>query len=304
MDILADVLAATKLRGTVAASVTAAAPWGVDFPPLPFAAFHHVLAGDCWLRRPGEGPLPLSSGDLVLLPVGTGHVIAGDPSGPTKSFTELSNSRPDAALAIIDIAGPGPRSQLLCGGYHFDGHRTHPMLRLPPEIILRDVPTAHPSIAATLAMMQTEISHPRPGSVTVVDRLVDVLFVHTLRAATTSATLLAGLHDHTTAAAVRLIHQQPAYPWTVGLLADRVGVSRATLSRHFARAVGEPPLAYLTRWRMEVAARRLCQTSDPLSRIAEAVGYTSEFALSRAFKRHHGVTPRDFRNSATSTRPR
>ncbi|CAA0136486.1 RCS-specific HTH-type transcriptional activator RclR [Mycolicibacterium vanbaalenii] len=302
MDILADVLSATKLRGTVAASVSAAAPWGIDFPPLPFAAFHYVLAGGCWLRRPGDRPLPLSTGDLALLPVGTGHVIASDPSGPTASFTELTGNRPDTLIAVVDISGPGPRTHLLCGGYHFDGHSTHPMLRLPPEIVLRDVPNTHPSVAETLAMMQTEIAQPSPGSVTVVDRLVDVLFVHTMRAATTSATLLAGLHDDTTAAAVSLIHQQPAHPWTVALLAANVGVSRATLARHFARTVGEPPLAYLTRWRMEIAARRLRQTSDPLSRVAEAVGYTSEFALSRAFKRHHGLTPREYRVSTHGNR--
>ncbi|AUY52633.1 AraC family transcriptional regulator [Streptomyces sp. CB01881] len=309
MDVLADVLSATKIGGTVTARVHAAGPWGIEFPHLPSAVFHHVSRGSCWLRLPGAGPLPLTAGDLVLLPAGTGHVMAGDPTGPTVRFEDVTRAQRSGPGTPIDFPGPGPRTSLVCGGYRFDTHASHPLLTLPPVLLLRADPSARRhDLTETLRMLTAELADPAPGSQTITDRLVDVLFVHVLRqweasrdAPDRGAGWWAALRDAEVAAAISLIHEGPGRAWTVDALAREVGVSRATLSRRFTRLVGEPPLAYLTRWRLEIAARRLRDTKDSVTRIANSVGYTSEFAFSRAFTRHRGTPPSRYR--ATHSAP-
>jgi AraC-like DNA-binding protein len=309
VDVLADVLSATKLGGTVTADVRAAGPWGIAFPDLPTASFHHVVEGSCWLRRPGAEPVPLSSGDLVLLAAGTGHALAGAPAGPTTAFDQLA-ARESHGPGVrggsvrLDLPGPGPHARLICGGYHVDGDVSHPLLSLPPLLLLRCDAAPWPGgLSQTLAMLATELADPTPGTATIADRLVDVLFVHILRCWAAredtegGRVWLAALADPPIAAAVTAIHRAPQLPWTVDALADQAGVSRATLSRRFTRLVGQPPLTYLTAWRMQIAARRLRETSEPVSGIATAVGYTSEFAFSRVFKRHRGLPPSRYRSA-------
>ncbi|NUR27689.1 MAG: AraC family transcriptional regulator [Catenulispora sp.] len=198
--------------------------------------------------------------------------------------------------------GTGPQARLICGGYHLDAHASHPMLTLPPLLLLRSGSAPWPrGLSQTLAMLAAELADPTPGTQTIADRLVDVLFVHILRwwadqdPPESGQAWLAALHDPQIAAAVTAMHREPHLPWTVDALADHVGVSRATLSRRFTSLVGEPPLAYLTRWRLEIAARRLRETTEPVAAIAAAVGYTSEFAFSRAFKRHRRQPPSRYR---------
>ncbi|MFD0275185.1 AraC family transcriptional regulator [Kitasatospora sp. NPDC127111] len=303
MDVLADVLSATKIGGTVTARVHAAGPWGIAFPHLPSAVFHHLTQGTAWLRRPGAEPLPLTAGDLVLLPAGTGHAMAGDRTGPTIRFEDVTPATRSGPGTPIDFPGPGPETRVVCGGYRFDTHASHPLLSLPPVLLLRADPSARRhDLTETLRMLTAELADPAPGSQTITDRLVDVLFVHILRqwaamrdTPDLGATWWAALRDPEVAAAISLIHEEPGRTWTVDTLAREVGVSRATLSRRFTRLVGEPPLAYLTRWRLEIAARRLRETNESVTRIANTVGYTSEFAFSRAFARHRGTPPTRYR---------
>ncbi|WP_157534917.1 AraC family transcriptional regulator [Nocardia inohanensis] len=302
MDVLADVLAATKMGGTVAAVVRAGRAWGIRFPELPIAAFHYVVEGECWLRREGRPPLLLSAGDLVLLPQGAGHVMASHPSGPTTEFDVLAEEFGSGPAVVMDLPGPGPTVRIVCGGYRFDAHSSHPMVRLPPVLWLEDLATQRRDVAEVLRMLTTELSDPHPGALTIADRLVDILFVHILRhwAAGDGVTLggpawLHALADEPVAAAVSLMHRSPERAWTVALLAKECGLSRATLYRRFTLLVGEPPLTYLTRWRMEITARKLRDSGDSLSAIAETVGYTSEFALSKAFSRYHGMAPSRYR---------
>ncbi|WP_218976499.1 cupin domain-containing protein [Streptomyces sp. TLI_146] len=116
MDVLADVLSATKIGGTVTARVHASGPWGIEFPHLPTATFHHVTQGTCWLRRPGAEPLPLMAGDVVLLPAGTGHAMAGAPTGPTIRFDDVTRGHHGGPASPIDFPGPGPQTRVVCGG--------------------------------------------------------------------------------------------------------------------------------------------------------------------------------------------
>jgi AraC-like DNA-binding protein len=154
-------------------------------------------------------------------------------------------------------------------------------------------------------MLAAELTEGGPGTQAIVDRLVDGLLVPILRQWVSShddagASWLRGLRDPVIAKTITLMHEQPAHPWSLDELALRSGVSRATLSRRFTALVGEPPLAYLTRWRMELAARNLRESRDPLSAIARSVGYTSEFAFSRAFTRARGESPTRHRSAHLS----
>ncbi|MGW7379154.1 cupin domain-containing protein [Streptomyces sp. NPDC054794] len=307
MDALADVLAAAKVGGTVLARVDAASPWGIEFPRMPIAVFHAVVDGSCWLRRPGAEPLRLVTGDLVLLPVGAGHVMSGASTGPATPYDELvatlpgngNGNRDGNRESEIHVPGPGPRTHIICGGYRFDGRVSRPLLALPPVLVLHAAAgesRERRELADTLRMLTAELAEPRPGSRTVIDRLTDVLFVHILRRWAAEhgehgTSWVPALRDPEIAAAISLLHEDPARPWTVEELARGVGVSRATLSRRFADRVGESPLAYLTRWRLELAGRRLRDTADPLSVVAESVGYTSVSAFSRAFARQWGTPP-------------
>ncbi|TVZ84132.1 AraC family transcriptional regulator [Streptomyces sp. BK340] len=288
-----------KIGGTVLARVDVAAPWGIESPKLPIAVFHTVVDGSCRLRRPGAQPIRLATGDLVLLPVGAGHVMSGAPSRPATAYDDLVAAHPGHRESEVHIPGPGPRTQIICGGYRFDGRVSRPLLTLPPVLVLPAAAgEAHErsELDDTLRMLRAELAEPRPGSRTVVDRLTDVLFVHIVRRWTAEqgdhgASWVLGLRDPQVAAAISLLHEGPAQPWTVEELAHRVGVSRATLSRRFTELVGEPPLAYLTRRRLELAGRRLRDTADALPSVARSVGYTSVSAFSRAFTRQWGTPP-------------
>ncbi|MBB5918094.1 AraC-like DNA-binding protein [Nocardia transvalensis] len=301
MDVLTDVLAATGVGGVVMAQLTAAGRWGVRLDPVPMAAFHAVVAGECWLVRPGAEPLALATGDFVLLPTGGGHGLASEPDAPLTPYASIA---PPPGRRAITLDGPGPSTRTVCGAYIYSNYDSHPLFTLlPPVVHLTARQSAHrPELAATLTLLAAEVEAERPGTQTVVDRLVDVLFIHALRAWTESrteaaASWLMALRDPEIARAMALLHEDPSYPWTVAELADRVRVSRATLARRFTALVGDPPLTYLARWRMELAARRLRDTADPVSAVGHSVGYASEFAFSRAFKRTHGQPPATYRTT-------
>ncbi|MBF6183301.1 AraC family transcriptional regulator [Nocardia otitidiscaviarum] len=299
MDVLTDVLAATKVGGAVTAQLRAAAPWGIQLDDMPKAAFHAVVRGSCWIRLPGERPVQLAAGDFTLLPMGSGHALCSSPEVPLLPFERIA---PSPGQRVIRLPGDGCETRIVCGSYRYDAYPAHPLMRLLPPLVHlpADQSAAGRELADTLRMLTAEIGEDRPGTQTVTDRLVDVLFVQALRVwtehrAEDGASWLMALRDPEIAKAMALLHESPARPWTVEELAAQVGVSRATLARRFSALVGEPPLAYLARWRMELAARRLRDSADSVAAVAHGVGYASEFAFSRAFKRQHGRSPAEYR---------
>jgi hypothetical protein len=182
VDVLSDVLAAARAGGAVTARVSAAAPRGISIGQEQMAAFHAVIAGACWLRRPGARPLQLAAGDLTLLPAGSPHALA-DPAGPLVRYEDLLDRHPGSAAAEIELPGTGPHARLICGAYHYDARVSHPLVTgLPPVMhVPAGLPASCRDPAGTLRMLATELADPRPGSQTILDRLVDVLFVHVLR---------------------------------------------------------------------------------------------------------------------------
>ena len=316
MDVLGDVLGIARVRGALLATFDAHAPWGIDLPARPGASFHAVVAGTCWFSTDGYAPRQLSPGDLVLLPAGARHTLTAEPGLALRRFDQDLKAeliRPDGELVI---EGPGTRTRILCAGYTYDSEVAHPLLSLLPPVL--HVATAQPESGPQLRALLDLLAHEArgaadTGSSTAVVRLLDVLLVHVVRAwlrgdpasdsiaagsagATNRGSWLRGLRDPVSAQALALLHERPGEHWTLGALAAAVHVSRATLARRFTAHVGEPPLAYLTRWRMELAARRLRETTLPAAAVAREVGYTSEYAFSRAFTRARGEPPGRYRH--------
>lgn len=312
MDVLSDVLATARVDAALMATLDARAPWGLELPARRGASFHAVVAGTCWITVDGAPPRQLTPGDLVLLPTGVRHELAAEPGLPLRRFDEdLKRSlvRPDGEL-VVD--GPGTRTRVLCAGYGYDAEVTHPVLGLLPPLL--HVATAHPESGPWLRTVLDLLAHEArgaagTGSGTAAVRLLDVLLVHVVRAWLDigggevpgdgpggPASWLRGLRDPLTARVLALMHERPGADWTLEALAGEVHVSRATLARRFAEHVGEPPQTYLTRWRLELAARRLRETALPAGAIAREVGYTSEYAFNRAFARQRGCPPGRYRN--------
>jgi AraC-like DNA-binding protein len=307
-DPLADVLQLARVSGAVLAQLVAYEPWGIQVDPQPGAVFHAVLAGSCWLRPEGGEPFRLMPGDVVLLPTNLAHALSSGPATPTVSLTQAAKIGLRADDGVIELPGDGAVTRLLCASYDYDHQVAQPLMSLLPRVLrlAAGAPNDDGAVTAALALLRYELNGVPPGSRTVVARLVDVLLVHVVRAwlraqPAGDGSWLRALHDPVTARTLALLHQTPAHPWTIEGLAAEVHTSRATLTRRFATLVGEPPLAYLTRWRMDLAAQRLRETDDSVAAIGTAVGYASEHAFSRAFSRARGQPPRRYRISTRNT---
>ncbi|MFF2041087.1 cupin domain-containing protein [Kitasatospora sp. NPDC058170] len=334
MDVVSDAIAAVRIGRPSSNRLRVHGTWRARIPEYDGAGFHVVLAGSCWLLPDGGAPLVLGPGDAVLLPHGTGHVLADAPldAGAAANATPidrlLTPGRPPApARSLVrpntaadtdtDAAGA---AELLCGKYRLDHSRTHPLMTELPDVVhLPNRLGRHPELRAAVDLLGGELAADRPGGALAVPGLIDLLLVYMVRAwltrepaatarpATAQAAAAqantqpagarwpAALHDPVVAAALRAVHEDPAHPWTTDRLAERAGVSRATLTRRFTALVGSPPMAYLTWWRLTRAATLLRDTAHPLEAIARRVGYSTPYALSHAFTRLFGTTPGRYR---------
>jgi AraC-like DNA-binding protein len=297
MDVLADVVGAMKTGPATSGRTDVRGPWGLRFVHSFGATFHLILQGTAWLLPPAGDPIPLGPGDAVLLPRGHDHALVDHPDSPTVAFDPTVEEPPQ---------GQGARALLLCGTYRLDRERPHPVLtKLPDVVVVPADPGRHRSLHTAISILGEELDAQRPGSAAVVPALVDALLVLILRAwledhdCPTEGWAKA-LTDPSVVQALELIHEKPGAAWTVADLAADVGLSRAAFARRFTEAVGEPPLTYLSRWRMTTAARLLRDHDRPLATVAKEIGYTSEFAFAKAFKRDFGVPPGTYRKQLTS----
>lgn len=264
---------------------------------VPGVGFHIVVDGECWLLAPDAEPVAMGPGDVLFMPRGGAHVIADSPTSPITEVATPGEPR--------TIPGPGARTSLLCGAYQICRGRGHPVLdQLPDFLHLPADPDRHPTLRAAVDLLLGELVEPRPGSDVAVPALLDTLLVYVLRSwyeQSETSGWAGAFADPAVAAALRAIHDDPARAWTVPMLSAVAGVSRATLTRRFAATVGEPPLTYLTRWRMLTAARLLRESELSIAAVARRVGYGSEFAFAKAFKRAYGLAPGRYRNAPETT---
>lgn len=309
MDVLTEALGSMRTGRPASIRTDGRAPWGLQLPPVAGAGFHVVLHGTCWLIPLADGaphlkPIALGPGDVVFLRDGRGHILADDPASPAAVPTpEQYCTAPP--IGSLSIGGDGPRTSLLCGSYHLDQGRPHPLVRQLPELIhLPARHGRHPELAAAVQLLGSELDTPRIGSDGIVPALIDSLLLYILRAwledqpGSAADGWAAALSDPAVAPALAAIHDDPSARWTVESLASRAGLSRAAFARRFAALVGEPPLSYLKRWRMTTAAKLLREADVPLSTVAARAGYGSEFAFGKAFKREYGLAPGSYRRQA------
>ncbi|WP_067698652.1 AraC family transcriptional regulator [Nocardia jejuensis] len=306
MDVLSEALASMRTGAPHSVRTDGRAPWGLRLPETAGAGFHVVLHGDCWIYPCADSsdPIALGPGDVIFVRDGSGHVLADHPDTPA------APARPDQyvfcpPVGSVRLGGDGPATSLLCGNYHLDGQRPHPLLRQLPEVIhLPAGPDRSPELSAAITLLCAELDNPRIGSHGIVPALIDSLLLYILRdwvegqpraAATGWA---AALRDPVVAPALTAMHDDPSAGWTVQSLADHAGLSRAAFARKFTAMVGEPPLAYLTRWRLTTAARLLREDDLSMDTVAARAGYSSEFAFGKAFKREYGLAPGQYRRQS------
>jgi AraC-like DNA-binding protein len=301
-DIVADVVATTRRNTAVYSRNLFHAPWGFGIPPMHVASFQVVTSGACWLVPAGGGPVHLTRGDVVLVLSGSGYAMVDAPGTPVRQLTELVGGplgETPARKLILD--GSGPATGLLCGGYLLETGPRHPLTAvLPPVVHIAAGQARGTGLAATVELLSDEVDRADPGAGAVITSLVELLFVYVLRAwlaehSKATKGWVGALYDPVVGSALALIHREPDRPWSVGSLARAVGMPRTTFNRRFVRLTGHAPMTYVTCWRMSVASRLLREERHPLREIARRVGYDSEFAFARAFKRTVGQAPGRYR---------
>ena len=287
------------------ANVRARAAWGLALPQSTGASFHAVTSGTAWLRAGRTQPIQLMPGDLLLLPSGIAHRLSSEPNGRCRPFDRTMKEELITPGGDLELGGHGAATTFVCAAYDYDLDVAQPLMGLlPPVLHVPADPVAGRSIAAVVDLLAGEIGLKEAGSRAAVARLIDLLLIAAIRRwaerqpDTGPPSWLTALRDPLVGRVLALLHDRPGEPWTLEKLALEVHVSRATLARRFTDEVGEPPLAYLSRWRMQIAAQRLKHTTDTVETIARDVGYTSEYAFNRAFSRHRGQPPGRYRRLA------
>jgi AraC-like DNA-binding protein len=316
MDALSDVLKVTHLTGGVFLRADFFAPWCMSArippeqchpalgPASHLILYHYVVEGTLRIRIGDENREELVvAGDAVLLPRNDPHLMGSDLSLPPAPGRDLIRPPKDGGLFSIHHGGNGERTQMVCGYLGCATAKDNPVIStLPPMLKLSVEGGAGEWIRSTFRYAAEEVSAGRPGSETVLAKLSELLFVEAVRRYADSLPddqtgWLVGLREPYVGRALAILHRDVARRWTVDDLSREVGLSRSALADRFIRLIGMPPMHYLARWRMHVATQNLRNTSASLAQIAESVGYDTEAAFSRAFKKVIGVAPATWRRS-------
>jgi AraC-like DNA-binding protein len=271
--------------------------------------YHYVVEGDLHVRVEGGEDFVLRAGELVLLPRNDPHLLGSDLDLPPVMGRDIIRPPTDGGLSSIRHGGDGARATLVCGFLGCDGVHGNPLIStLPAALRLGNIQEGGAAewIRSTFRYAADELAAGRPGSATVLAKLSELLFVEAVRRYV--ATLpegqtgwLAGLRDAHVARALALLHHDLSRSWTVDRLGRQVGLSRSALAERFTHLIGAAPMRYLAHWRMQVAAQELRDPGVSLAQVAQAVGYESEAAFSRAFKKAFGTAPATWRRSRSRT---
>lgn len=301
MDPLTDLLPAMRVQSAVYTRVEASAPWGLDFIPYHHVKFGLVLQGAGWINLADDPtPVALRAGDCYLLPRGSAFTLRDRLDSPTQNFETVLSQIHERTL---HYGGGGAATTIIGGRFIFSGPRYPAILDVLPDLVHFKASAAELSaLQYTLQLLAAELADPLPGSPLILDRLADIFFVQTLRAYLGSGNgrdvqWFGAAADPQIGNALRLLHAQSAYAWTVEALAARVHMSRSAFALRFKKLVGDAPMEYLARSRIQQAARLLSESTLPISQIASAVGYDSEVSFNRAFKRRTGIPPGQFRTT-------
>jgi AraC-like DNA-binding protein len=301
MDVLTDVLNALELKGWISARRELTPPWRYNFAASQDMIFHLLSSGGGYLSVEGDPtPLRVEGGGVLLFPFGHAHSICDELASPLTQVLHVDYS---AQREYQGFAGASDESKMvvLCGAFHVEHPGAFPLLPSLPKVI--HIPAEQgrtvQGFAEIVQLIAREAATPRLGAEVMLRRLTELLFIHVIRVwveqqAASSRGWVAALHDQPISTALGLIHQSPERGWKVEELAEAVALSRSAFSARFTRLVGEPPIKYLTRWRMH-RATRLLKNEVQMEKIAELLGYESGVAFRKAFKREVGMPPARYR---------
>jgi AraC-like DNA-binding protein len=313
MDALSETLRVVRLVGAVFINARFTAPWCYQSPRADTAApvleptaervviWHLITEGECFVEMPDGSTTQLVAGDAVLFPQGDAHRMTSTPGLPPATGAKL-----DAVLARrprqLAYGGGGATTRLVCGYLACDYKLAQMLLAGLPPVLRVNVRGSNAGqwLEASVRYALSEARSPRPGGEGVLSKLAEVLFIEVLRLYMNEQRegrtgWLAGVGDRVVGAALNALHKQPAHPWTLDELAREAGTSRSVLAERFQQLVGSSPIQYLTQWRMLLAANLLMRSNASLTRIAEDVGYRTDTAFSRAFRREYGTPPATWR---------
>jgi AraC-like DNA-binding protein len=325
-DPLSDVLRTVKLTGALFFLVDASFPWGVEVPHagafssiiLPRAqhvvSYHIILKGAGWVGIPNVTSTWFEAGDVLVLPHGDPYSMLSEPGQPPEFdvdatmdyFRDMAAGR----LPFVSKEGGGgePRSEFVCGFLGCDMQPFNPVLSTLPRLlrIKRSHNEREGLLSRLIDLTLTEARQPRVGGESIRLRLSELVFVEVMRRYLETLPAhetgwLSGLRDPAIGKVLVMLHEQPAYPWTLNELASRSCMSRAALAARFTHLLGHAPMQYLTLWRMQIAARLLTDSSMKVAAVGREIGYESEAAFSRAFKKAVGLSPAAWRGSTAVT---
>ena len=305
-DPLGEALHFLRMNGAFYCRSELTAEWGLTLPPLEdYLWFHVVTSGGAWLETDGVEAMFLRPGDLAVVPHGRGHVLRSAPGASAPGILELEREQVSDRYEILLHGEGGAQTTLICGAVRFE----HPAARnvvssLPATIYVEGSSSPQAEwLQSTLRLMAAEARELRPGGEEVITRLGDILVIQAIRSwietdPAARSGWLGALQDRQIGRAISLIHREPARAWTVASLAQEIAMSRSALAARFTELVGEPVMQYVTRWRMHLAVSALREEGVTVAELASRLGYRSEAAFSRAFKRVVGVPPGAVRRSA------
>jgi AraC-like DNA-binding protein len=325
MDALSETLRVVRLVGAIFINARFTAPWCYHSPPADAAAplleptaervviFHMLTEGECYVELEGQEPMHLIAGDVIVFPQGDAHRMASEPGVPPAAGGRLGavlTRRPRQ----LSYGGGGATTRLVCGYLACDARLARLLMTGLPPVLRVNVRGSNAGtwLEASVRYALAEARSPRPGGAGVLAKLAEVLFIEVLRLymneqAEGRTGWLAAVGDRIVGAALNALHKSPAHAWTLEELARTAGTSRSVLAERFQQLVGSSPMQYLTQWRMMLAANLLRCSSTPLTHIAQDVGYQTDTAFSRAFRREYGMPPATWRKSrlaqATAAEP-
>jgi AraC-like DNA-binding protein len=302
-DVLSEVLTLIRLKGELVYTAQLGTPWGLRFQPGS-SHFYFVESGELWVTPEGQAATRVGEGDLILLPLGTGHVIAHTADGPSVQIADAAAGYFDRHQLALRNGSDEPSSQFVGGFFSFEGSPLPAVMSaLPPLIhIPRSEGGAPPWLAAISRFLVAEAREPNPGSSLMMSRLIDLLVIRTLRSWAASEAnrtgWLGGLGEERIGRVLSAIHADPFKAWSVQGMAEIATMSRSIFAERFTATVGEPPLRYLSRWRLTIAADLLRSGGLKVTEAAYRSGYSSDAAFSRAFKAHFGYAPSEAKSQA------
>ncbi|NEQ53511.1 MAG: AraC family transcriptional regulator [Leptolyngbya sp. SIO3F4] len=315
MDILSEVLRTVRFASALDLRADFSAPWTVEtescrefaeaaqWGSKQIIQFHIIAEGQCWVQTTQGIRQALSSGDIIIFPHGDSHILGDRLDRAPTPMTEILPPPPWEPPPFIAHGGGGAVTRIVCGFLECEELIAHPFLKELPGFmhVQAFTESAEPLLEIGVRRIIQEADCSQPGSLCLLTRLIEVMFIEILRSqlqaqATDPSSSLAALSDPIVSQVLERFHGDPAYPWTVLELASQLNLSRSALAQRFTQLIGHPPMRYLTNWRLQLASMHLQNTNAGIAKIAAQVGYESEAAFNRAFKRYVGLPPGTWRS--------